>query len=275
MTIGLAHVNGARLHYEIDGREDAPGTVVFIHAGIADSRMWNPQFSLLAREYRVLRYDQRGYGQSEALADEYSRLDDLHELLRQLGIARAALVGCSVGGRIALDFALEHPTMTAGLALVCSAPGGFQSSTPDDPALDAAITAAFESADVDQATTLETDIWVTGLHRTRDQVDADVWQLVYAMNRIAVAHEINGINPRERKLSPPAVDRLGEIAATTLVIVGAVDLPHISEAADYMLEQLPHAHRVVIDDAAHLPNLEHPDEFNDHLSTWLRGVFPR
>src|SRR5215216_661353 len=93
-----------RLHYEIEG--DGPA-VVLIHEGIVDSRMWDDQVpALVDAGYRVLRYDLRGYGRSELLADA--------------GIQRAAFVGASYGGRIALEFALSRPAAVAALVLFAS-----------------------------------------------------------------------------------------------------------------------------------------------------------
>src|SRR5688572_25474501 len=101
-TSGFAPVNGANLYYEMTG---AGQPVVFVHAGITGRRMWNSQYEAFATQYRVLRYDRRGYGNSEMPVGDFSHRQDLYELLRYLSIDRAALIGCSYGGRILLEFA--------------------------------------------------------------------------------------------------------------------------------------------------------------------------
>src|SRR5947209_8694969 len=103
---GLVSVHGTDLYYEELG-EGHP--VILLHAGIADSRMWDEQMPVLAERYRVVRYDLRGFGRSKMVAGAFSHRADLAALLDALGIASAALVGCSFGGRVATEFALEFP----------------------------------------------------------------------------------------------------------------------------------------------------------------------
>ena len=112
---GFAEINGARMYYEVAG---AGATVTLIHAGIADTRMWDAQFAALAGRYRVIRYDQRGYGQTTAPTMPFSRVDDLEALLDQLGVERTALIGCSMGGTLALDYTLTHPEQVTALVTI-------------------------------------------------------------------------------------------------------------------------------------------------------------
>src|SRR6516225_2922813 len=92
---GYAEINGAQLYYEIAG---AGQPVVFVHAGIADRRMWNAQFAAFAARYHVLRYDHRGMGESSMPAGPFALREDLYALTRQLDLAPAVLIGCSMGG---------------------------------------------------------------------------------------------------------------------------------------------------------------------------------
>ena len=112
----FADVNGTRLYYELAGPVTAE-TVVLIHHFTLDLRMWDDQFNEFARRYRVLRYDARGFGRSGQINGAYSARDDLRALLDALGIQRAHLVGHSMGGRYAIDFALVHPTRVRTLVL--------------------------------------------------------------------------------------------------------------------------------------------------------------
>src|SRR5687768_17047142 len=103
---GFAEVNGTRLFYEAAGRGPA---VVFVHGGLVDSRLWDDQLKEFSKRHRVVRYDLRGYGQSAAPTADFSPVEDLRALLAFLGVERATVVGLSLGGIIAADFALEHP----------------------------------------------------------------------------------------------------------------------------------------------------------------------
>ena len=90
------HVNGVEFYYELAGRGPA---VVLVHAGIADSRMWDGQFEALAAAHTVLRYDLRGFGRTPPAPGPFDHAGDLRALLDALGLARVALVGCSQGSR--------------------------------------------------------------------------------------------------------------------------------------------------------------------------------
>jgi pimeloyl-ACP methyl ester carboxylesterase len=101
-----------------------------------------------------------------------------------------------------------------------------------------------------------------------DQVNSAMRRLAYEMDRIALAHESKGLATFAEHHSR-AFEHLAELTLPTLVIVGALDTPYILAAADYMIEKMPSAKKVVIEDAAHLPNMEHPDEFQRIVKRFL------
>ncbi|MBA3390029.1 MAG: alpha/beta fold hydrolase, partial [Rubrobacter sp.] len=92
--MSTVEVNGASIHYETLGDGDA---LFLVHAGIADRRMWDPQMETFSRQYRVIRHDMRGFGETPTIAGPYSHHEDLRGLLDHLGVERAAFVGCSMG----------------------------------------------------------------------------------------------------------------------------------------------------------------------------------
>ncbi len=122
---GTAAVNGTELYYEIRGSGDP---VVLLEGGGLDRRLWDDQFEVFARSYRVVRMDVRGFGKSADVSGPYQSHEDLHGLLEALGISRAHLVGLSLGGRIAIDFALTYPNMVSSLVLVGPGLSGFPAS---------------------------------------------------------------------------------------------------------------------------------------------------
>jgi pimeloyl-ACP methyl ester carboxylesterase len=125
---GFAELNGTRLYYEVAGSGAA---LAFVHGFSLDTRMWDDQFEAFAERYRVVRYDARGFGKSALPGSEkYMHAADLKALLEQLGIDRASVVGLSMGGGIAIDFALTYPEATRALVLVDSTLGGFRSGEP-------------------------------------------------------------------------------------------------------------------------------------------------
>ncbi len=259
-------VNGAHIYYETAGQGAA---VSLLHAGIADRRMWDAQFEPLAQHFRVLRYDLRGFGQTEAEALPFSHHEDLRGLLDALGIERTALVGCSNGGRVAMNFALAYPERVSALVMVCSSPGGFKYQG-ESPALWPEIVAAFEAGDLERTAALEMQLWAVGPYRAPEQVDVAIRDLVTEMDLIALKKEDS--IAEEQPFAPPAVERLGELRLPVLIVVGDVDSPVTLEAGNIMAAQIAGAHKVVITNAAHLPNLEHPDEFNRVVGEFLEAA---
>ena len=279
---GFAQVSGARLYYEVSEGEVGVATVdlgpnatpaseeplVLIHAGIADHRMWDPQFDVFAGRYRVIRHDMRGFGETVVEERvEYSHHEDLRDLLDILGAGRALLVGCSVGAMTAIDFALAFPERTRVLVLVGPAVGGFEPDV-DPPEEWDELVAADEAGDLEQVSELEVRIWVDGPYRDPGGVDPAVRDLVRDMNLIALKNEASGVGV-ERPSEPPAVNRLAEITVPTLIVVGDLDQPETIAAANLLEERLPNAHKVVMPGTAHLPNMERPEEFNEIVLGFL------
>lgn len=112
VTRGYAEIEGCRLYYEIAGKGE---TLVLGHAGLCDRRQWDGQWDDFSKDFRVVRYDMRGYGKSDAATDPVSRSADLYGLLKALGLKKVALLGCSMSGTSAIDFTLEHPEMVWAL----------------------------------------------------------------------------------------------------------------------------------------------------------------
>lgn len=269
-TTGYADVNGAKLYYEVAG-EGHP--LVFLHAGIANLHMWDDQFSAFADRFRVVRYDHRGFGESRAPAGPASAAGDVFGMLRFLNIDKTYLVGCSMGGGMALDFTLAHPEMVDGLVLV----GPGISGMPDDgndPLQETwkEIQAAAKAGDYDKANELELRVWVDGLGRTPDQVNPAYRAKASAMNRALYDHEDEMSAIEWQPADPPAYPRLETVSAPTLLIVGDRDVPDIQQAVDVLAARIPGAKKVVLHDTAHLPSMELPDQFNQVLGDFLSSL---
>lgn len=266
---GFAPVHGTRLYYDVRGPEHA-GALVMLHAGICDHRMWAAQAQHFAATHRVVRYDQRGFGRSPMVEGAYANHEDLRALLDTLKLDRVWLAGCSMGGGIALNAALSFPDRVQGLILVCPAIGGYRYGGPPHP-LVAAINAAYESGDLELTSELEVQLWVDGVGRTPEQVDPAVRDLVREMNLISLRVD-ERLWEQEIPLSPPALERLGQIQVPTLVIIGELDVPASQERAVLLAERIVGAKRVVMHGTAHLPNMERPAEFNALVDGFLRGA---
>ncbi len=265
---GWAEVNGARLYYEVMG-EGQP--LVLIHAGIADHRMWADQFGWLARRYRVLCYDVRRFGRSHSIAAAnpitYTDHEDLYYLLKFLGIEKAALIGVSNGGRIALDFTLVYPDMVAALIPVASALSGYEFTDVATNQKDIASDEAFNQGDIEQAVELTLQLWVDGPHRTAAQVEPTVRERVRQMMTDLCLRAEDGAE--RQPLDPPALSRLAEIHIPTLVLIGDHDVPDMLTIADLLAAGIAGAEKIIMPGVAHLPNLEQADQFNQIIFNFL------
>jgi pimeloyl-ACP methyl ester carboxylesterase len=155
--------------------------------------------------------------------------------------------------------------------MVGSGPSGLKLDVPT-PAKFAEAEKAFEAGDLDLVAEIETQIWFDGMDRTPEQVNQAMRKLAYEMNRKALDNEVKELGKRLPNTETPAFDRLTDLDIPVLVIVGAHDTPYILAAADYMAEKLPSARKVRIEDAAHLSNMDHPDEFQTIVKAFLESL---
>lgn len=265
---GFAEVNGARLYYEVAGTGHP---LVLIHAGIADHHMWDNQFALFAGQYRVIRYDMRGLGQSAMPPGPYRFYDDLYGLLQYLGVAQTYVIGVSIGGMTAIDFTLEHPEMVTALIAVAAGISGSPRSEASKTLYDA-IDEAYEARDLDRVLALEMDLWVVGPGRSREAIDPALRQAVEAMERANLERELAGEEGTMERLDPPAAGRLGEIHVPTLIIVGDADTPDTVANAGKLAVGIPGARQVVLPNVAHMVPMEAPDTFNQLVLDFLAGL---
>jgi 3-oxoadipate enol-lactonase len=235
--------------------------VALIHAGIADSRMWAPQLRSFAPEHRVIAPDLPGFGQSLFDSDVVDYRGSVRAAIDAAGMGRAAVVGTSFGGRIALELALESPERVRALVLVGPGLDGHDWSDEMN-ALDSEEEAALARGDLDAAVDSQLRGWVAGPRRNLDAVDPEVRNLVAEMQRNVYELQQGHDNVRSIPLDPPASQRLAEVRVPTLVVTGDEDFADIHEIADKLVAEIPGGERATISDAAHLPNLERPEEFD-------------
>ncbi len=247
----------------------AGSAVVLVHAGVADHRMWDPQMPWLAEIHHVIRYDQRGFGRSPHVAGPLSYTEDLFALMDALGVSRATLVGCSFGGGTVLHAAAMHSERVERLVLVGAGVSGYQARAPREPIFDQ-IEEAYAARDFDRALDLEEQAWVVGVRRVPAAVPAEVRALAREMNRTKFAYEDTSVEYLDGRASD--VDALPTLDIPLLVVVGDQDCADVRETADFLVGACPSATLAVIPDAAHLPSLEKPSEFNRILADWLRST---
>ena len=261
---GFAAINGTRLRYEVAG---SGSPLVLIHGHGLDARMWADQFAPFAAHYRVVRYDLRGFGQSDFVADApYAHEDDLAALLDHLGIARAAILGLSSGGAVAIDFALTYPAMTRALIVVDSALGGHAWSE-EWRARWRAIRQTAHAVGTHAAN----EGWLMHpLFAPANEHPAIAARLRQMITDYSGWHWRN--RDPQRGLDPPAAERLREITAPTLVILGERDVPDFHIIADTITQRVPGARKITLPGVGHMANMEAPEQFNREVLGFLADI---
>lgn len=260
----------AGIAYERGGPLGGPA-VVLIHAGVADRRMWDPQWTGLTASRDAVRLDLRGFGESDRPpVDAVDPVADLLDTLDHLGVGSCHLVASSFGSGVALEVALTRPGLVRSLLL--APPGGslLPHESPALAAFAAAENAALERGDLDAALEANIDAWVVGQGRRREDVDPAVTASVRVMQRRAFVIDA-GWSPDIGwvELDPPAVDRYAEIVPPVLLVVGAHDLEPVHRAADRLAAKVPQVRRIDWAHTAHLPSMEEPEAFLRLLLDWV------
>ncbi|GAA3391809.1 alpha/beta hydrolase [Streptomyces roseoviridis] len=245
---------------------DGPSTVLLLHSGVCDRRMWDGQFHALARAgHRVVRCDLRGFGDTP-VDGPHVHADDVAALLDDLGAERVALVGSSFGGGVALEFAVRHPGRAGALALLCAdAPVDLE---PGERlrAFGRREDELLEAGDLDAAVELNVDLWLG------PEADAGARELVRRMQRRAF--ELQLAAPEEFAPRPAGVTEadLTRIDVPVLAVSADHDVPVFREVATWLAGRLPHARHLPLDWAGHLPALERPEETARLLTGFLGSV---
>ncbi len=245
--------------------------IVLLHEGICDCRMWDIQWDDWTRSHRVLRLDFRGYGRSPIEPGPYSSARDVLDLMERHGFERAAVVGISLGGRVALEVALAQPRRVSALVLVGSGLPGHEWSE-EQQAIWAEEEAAFQAGDLDKAVELALRTWVDGPRRRAEDVDPEVRARVAEMQRRIYELQASLEEDDEELLVEGVANRLGEIVAPTLVLVGEEDVPDIHAIADRLAREIPGARKALISNTAHVPSIERPREFDELVLGFLQEV---
>jgi 3-oxoadipate enol-lactonase len=251
----------AQIYYEVQG---AGEPVLLIHGGFGDHRMWDDQFDVLAREFRVARYDHRGFGRSTPPDTTYSAARDIELLLDHLGMDSAHVVGNSLGGSLAIAFALLHPDRVRSLTVVAAGADGYTYPQADIDSIMAVI-GAMRAGRAEEAL----QRWLANPMLAVANTDPAVRERVHRMVRDNARIWTMDAWPEER-FDPPASRRLGELDVPALVVFGDRDAASVQRFADSTARGIPGAKRVVMEGTDHLPQMERPAEFNRILLEFLR-----
>ncbi len=218
--------------------------LVLLHEGVGDSRMWDPIWPELTTSCRAIRYDVRGYGRSPAATQNYALLADLITVLDHFGITTAHFAGCSMGGGTALELAVAEPGRIQSLILLCPGIGGYP--YPDEPELEAEFEALAAAGDDDGIVRLALSIWAA----------AGDDRLVTDLMRSAVVGWKSDMQWQQE--GEPVLDRLGEIGAPAVIMVGDKDNPALIASNEEAASRIPDCELIRMLGVDHYPTVRVP-----------------
>ncbi|UNK16552.1 alpha/beta hydrolase [Paenibacillus sp. N3/727] len=257
----ICSIQGTNYRMTVSGQGE---TVVFLHGGHTNLDVWEEQISFFARYFRVIAFDQRGYGHTDIPSEPFSYEDDLKHILDEYMIERAILIGASFGGSVAIDFALTYPDRVKALVLAGPAVNG--NKLP--------LRMRLESIKSYVA------VKSKGIHTAADQFERNrYWKYfipkqadrrkrfmdIFRTNEAFYTWDLK----LNKSLSPPAAARISEIRMPTLIIEPGDDLKFNIKTCQRLQKGISQSELVRLPHCGHLPNLERPDEFNEAVYAWL------
>lgn len=246
----------ASIAYDVDGAPGGGVDLLLIHAGVTDRRSWRPLVDAVAAGRRVVAYDSRGYGETTYRPEDHFSHHDALAVMTAAGLDTAVVGGASMGGRAAIDLALEHPERVTALVLVAPAVSGAPEGDDEHPeplatlALD--LERAEEADDLDEVNRLEAHLWLDGPLAPEGRVGGALRELFLEMNGRALA----AVDPGDEPHSVDAWRRLEELTVPVLVLVGELDLPDVHQACALLAQRARNARLVRLSGVAHLPHFE-------------------
>ena len=256
---GYVIVDGGKLFYESAG---SGKNIVLLHDGMVNREIWDEQFPLLAKTFRVVRYDRRGYGKSSDPEKKYSHINDLNQLFIQLKIDKAIIFGMSSGGRLAIDFALTYPEKVEGLVLVGAVVSGFGYTSHMDT----------RGGHFDPRK-------ITDPVKVHEYFIKDDPYEIYYENTVAKEKVMKLLPNLARQNSVPtqpagkvAVRSLSEIKVPALILVGEFDIPDVHAHAGVINAGIGNSKREIIPRSGHLIPIEQPVLFNEAIMKFLNKL---
>lgn len=263
--MAFLEIDSKQLYYDVQG---SGRSLVLVHSALAHSGIWDDQMPVLADQYQVVRYDLYGYGQS-AFTDQkkINHVADLKALLEHLNIAKATVLGMSMGAEMVIDFALAQPQMVEKMILVGSGLGGYEYPETGYEWWGDFVGAA-QAHDFERARDIMIEHGLKGKHTPLPPVVLSrIKTLIKSYDYRHYTDDSLLWAAPDSDLSP--AQRLAEITCPTLVMLGSQEHPVVFDVAAYMLKHMPNARQVTIPDAAHWANLSNPEAFNQTVLAFM------
>jgi pimeloyl-ACP methyl ester carboxylesterase len=260
-------VSGGHLYYETCG--SGPKTIVLVHDGLIDSSGFDELWPLLCKDFRVVRYDRRGYGKSPAAKAPYSQTEDLAAVIGAARLDRFSLVGFSAGGGVALDYALEHPRAVDNLVLAGAQIDGFVVSDyfteRGQEAFRPILKRDINEGDIDGVAAnwaKDPYLIMPGDNAAKAKALA-IWK--------ANPQDIRHLRNDPVEPAPSALPRMPGLSVPTLILTGDHDIADVQAMAGAAQVLIPGSKRIVVSDSGHLLQIEQPRETATLISDFVRA----
>lgn len=264
MSTEVCNVKGVNYRISVAGQGDA---MILLHGGHTNLDIWEDQFAFFAKHFKVIAYDQRGYGHTDTPSEPFTYEQDLTHILDHYGVDKAIIVGASFGGSVAIDFALTYPDRVKALILAGPAVNG--NKLPFRMNVESVrcyMTAKKKGIHI-AATKFESNRYWT-YFIPKNESKRKRFMDIFRANGAFYTWNMK----LTKKLQPPATSRLSEITAPTLILEPVDDLPFNINTCKLLEKRLQNALLIQIQDTGHLPNLEQPDKFNEAVFTWIQKL---
>ncbi|GGI03088.1 MULTISPECIES: alpha/beta fold hydrolase [Mammaliicoccus] len=260
---GMFNATGANIYFESKGNGE---NILLLHAGIADSRMWDNKFHLLSEKYRVVRLDLPGFGLSDFTGGNYSYSNIINEILTHLDINHTHILAASFDGKIAIDFYLDHSEKCLSLALLSPALGGWQDSSflQDYEEEEEKL---LREGKIEETALFNYKTWILR-NRSPELINTDVKQLVVDMQMEFLTKPESDYSCEEVETKDNIL-QIKNIQIPVLIINGKYDIQDFHDISELMSKELPYVKKIIIPDTAHLANLESPNHFFKLISEFF------
>lgn len=257
-------INNSKIYYEIFGQGEP---IILIHPGVTDSRVWDFQIEELSQEFKVIRFDQRGFGKSSMPTENYNAVKDILTLMDSCKISKANIVGICLGALQAIDLAIEYPDRVK--TLIISGTG-----LPDWPlskdVLDKHINFTqyvMENGPDSAVQRMLTDpFWSQSIPENKYQEGKKLFEKILWENKMSFT-----VNWQLRELPMGLADRFGEIDCPVLMFRPEKEIPFIIPIADTIAAKVPNIKVIEVSGASHLLNMEKPEEFSGEIIDFINS----
>ena len=258
----MVDVGDAVINYEITG---TGSPLVLIHGWAQDMTIWDNQVREFSKQYRVLRYDRRGYGRSTGSSDASADPMDLRILLDSLGIRSACVLGLSAGSRAAINFTVAFPDRVKALVIYGQAQLPGFTPIPEGPTPVMTFRTIAQAYGLDSAGKFLRAHPLSWMPPGRPELQ----KLLEAQWARYAGKDLLHPMPESGRVPHAHLDQVAAIRVPTLVISGDHDLPLFLQVADTLVRRIPGAQRVVIENAGHGAHFAQPARFNRAVLTFL------